>query len=195
MAGVESHSGGVGGVGGVGGASTLTDFTKRKEWAASVIEELKDCIKVLDGNGKILFLSPSIRRLTGHDPEDMVGQYLSDFVHPDDSATLMSEMNESISRGNPLRMYYRLRMKDGSYGVFDSTAHAHIAGPQFGQVSQNNKSPFCQAVFMITRPYPKRNVQLLDSFLEHKMEHEGPAQAHRRAQEGGGRSRSRSRPG
>ena len=49
--------------------------------------------------------------------------------------------------------------------------HAHIAPAKFAP-TPNNRTPFCQAIFMMARPYPTKNAALLDSFLEHKIENE-----------------------
>jgi len=151
--------------------STLTEFTKRRNWPAKVVEELKDFLQILDANGRILHISPSITALTDYTPEEILGQFLKDLIHPDDVGVFVAELNESIASGNSLRMFYRLRKKDQSYAIFESVGHAHIAAAKFAP-NPNNQSPFCQAVFMMSRPYPTKNSTLLDSFLEHKMENE-----------------------
>ncbi|TPX09517.1 uncharacterized protein E0L32_009260 [Thyridium curvatum] len=153
------------------GGSTLTEFTKRRNWPAKVVEELKDFLQILDANGRISHVSPSITTLTGYATEDIVGTFLKDFIHQDDVGVFVAELNESIATGNPLRMFYRLRKKDGNYAIFESVGHAHIAAAKFAP-NPNNQSPFCQAVFMMSRPYPTKNTTLLDSFLEHKIENE-----------------------
>ena len=84
---------------------------------------------------------------------------------------LFRSLNESIASGNPLRMFYRFKKKNNEYAIFETVGHAHIAGAKFAP-NPNNQSPFCQAVFMMARPYPTKNASLLDSFLEHKMENE-----------------------
>ncbi len=156
---------------GVQGGSTLTEFTKRRNWPAKVVEEIKDFLQILDAHGRIKFVSPSVTALTGHGSEDLIDRFLKDLIHPDDVGTFTSEMNESIATGNPLRMFYRLRKKDGAYAIFESVGHAHIAAAKFAP-NPENQSPFCQAVFMMSRPYPTKNASLLDSFLEHKIENE-----------------------
>ncbi|KAM0808052.1 hypothetical protein AB5N19_08393 [Seiridium cardinale] len=153
------------------GANTLTEFTKRRNWPAKVVEELKDLLQILDAHGRIKYVSPSVVSLTGYQPEDIVDYFLKDLIHPDDVGTFTSEMNESIASGNSLRMFYRLKKKDGSYAIFESVGHAHIASAKFAP-NPDNQTPFCQAVFVMSRPYPTKNAQLLDSFLEHKIENE-----------------------
>ncbi|XP_044719888.1 GATA zinc finger domain-containing protein [Hirsutella rhossiliensis] len=151
--------------------STLTEFTKRRNWPAKVVEELKDFLHILDANGRIKYASPSVLSVAGYTGEEILDVFLKDLIHTDDRGVFVSELNESIASGNPLRMFYRFKKKDGSYAMFEAVGHAHIAAAKFAP-NPNNQSPFCQAVFMMARPYPTRNAGLLDSFLEHKMENE-----------------------
>ncbi|KAI1434090.1 hypothetical protein GGR50DRAFT_687882 [Xylaria sp. CBS 124048] len=149
----------------------LTEFTKRRNWPAKVIEELKDIFYILDANSLIKYVSPIATSLTGYEAEDIVGKFLKEILHPDDVGTFTSEMNECIATGNPLRIFYRLRKKDQTFAIFEAVGHAHIADAKFAP-NPHNLSPFCQAVFLMSRPYPTRNALLLDSFLEHKVENE-----------------------
>lgn len=151
--------------------SALTEFTKRRNWPAKVVEELKDVLYILDANGRIKYVSPSISSLIGYEGGEIVDTFLKDIVHPDDIGTFTSEMNECIATGNPLRIFYRMRRKDQQYAIFEAVGHAHIAAAKFAP-NPSNQSPFCQAVFLMSRPYPTRNASLLDSFLEHKIENE-----------------------
>ncbi|KAF5518619.1 Cutinase gene palindrome-binding protein [Colletotrichum aenigma] len=153
------------------GSSTLTEFTKRRGWPAKVIEELKDFLQILDANGRIRYVSPSILNLTGYTSEEIIDTFLKDLVHPDDVGVFVAELNESIASGNPLRLFFRFKKKDGKYAIFESVGHAHIAAAKFAP-NPHNQSPFCQAVFMMSRLYPTKNAGLLDTFLEHKMENE-----------------------
>lgn len=153
------------------GGSTLTEFTKRRNWPAKVVEELKDLLMILDQNGRLKHASPSVHALTGYTTDELSERLLREFIHPDDCALFLSEFNECIATGNTLRLFFRLRKKDGQYAIFESVGHAHIAAARFAP-NPNNQSPFCQAVFMMSRLYPAANAQLLDSFLEHKMENE-----------------------
>lgn len=152
-------------------ANTLTEFTKRRNWPAKVVEELKDVLHILDANGRIKHVSPSVLPLTGYTQEEMYDIFLRDLIHPDDNGVFVAEMNESIATGTPLQIFYRLKKKDGTYAIFEAVGHAHIAAAKFAP-NPSNQSAFCQAVFMMARPYPTKNTGLLDSFLEHKIENE-----------------------
>jgi PAS domain S-box-containing protein len=152
-------------------ANTLTEFTKRRDWPMKVIKEMKDVLFILDANGKLKHASPSILPLTGYTLDDMYDVFLKDVIHPDDVGVFVAEMNESIATGTPLQIFYRLKKKDGNYQIFEAIGHAHIAAAKYAP-NPSNQSAFCQAVFMMARPYPTKNTELLDSFLEHKIENE-----------------------
>ncbi|OAA81233.1 Cutinase palindrome-binding protein [Akanthomyces lecanii RCEF 1005] len=153
------------------GTSTLNEFTKRRNWPAKIVEELRDWLQILDANGRLKFVSRSVAEVAGYTEDDLRDVFLKDLVHPDDKGVFVSELNESIASGNTLRMFYRFKKKDGVYAIFEAVGHAHIAAAKFAP-NPNNQSPFCQAVFLVARPYPTRNAALLDSFLEHKIENE-----------------------
>jgi len=153
------------------GSSVLTEFTKRRNWPAKVVEELGDLLHILDANGNIKHVSPSVKRLLGYNSDEVLNKFLSDFLHPDDVGVFTSEFNDAIASGAPLRMFYRLRKVDGAHAIFEVIGHAHIAAAKFSP-QPNNQTPFCQAVFMMARPYPIKHAAFLQSFLEHKMENE-----------------------
>ena len=153
------------------GGSTLTEFTKRRNWSQRVLEELKDFLHILTPDGRILYVSPSSKSLTGYETEELVGKFIVNFIHPDDSGIFVREFNESIASGNPLRFFYRFKKADETYTIFESHGHPHLTS-EAATFGPNNAAGFCRGFFMMARPYPTKNANLLDSFLEHKIENE-----------------------
>jgi PAS domain S-box-containing protein len=149
----------------------LNEFTKRPNWPARVVDVLRDLLHIFDADGRIKTVSPSAVNLTGYQPTELCGLLMQDLLHPDDVGVFTAELNQSIASGNPFCVFYRMKKKDGTYAIFEAIGHAHIAAPKFAP-NPNNQTAFCQAVFMMARPYPTKNAVLLDSFLEHKMENE-----------------------
>ncbi|KAB8556624.1 hypothetical protein FH972_025660 [Carpinus fangiana] len=151
--------------------STLTEFTKRRNWSQRVVEELKDFLHILTPDGRIIYVSPSAKQLTGYEPNALIGQFIADYIHPDDGSMFVREFNESIASGNTLRFFYRFRKQDNSYIIFESHGHPHF-GSEAAAFGPNAGASFCRGFFMMARPYPTKNAALLDSFLEHKIENE-----------------------
>ena len=161
-------------------STTLTEFTKRRNWSQRIIEELKDFLHILTPDGRILYASPSCKAITGYDPQALIGKFIAEYVHPDDSGIFMREFNESIASGNALRCFYRFKKDDGTYIIFECDGHPHLS-PEPRDQNEMNQRPnngvppvqgMCRGFFMMARPYPTKNAALLDSFLEHKIENE-----------------------
>jgi PAS domain S-box-containing protein len=82
----------------------------------SVVENATDLITVLDGSGRIVFASPSLERMLGHGPEDLMGRYATEFVHEDDVAqVLMSLKKGAANPGVPQLLEIRLLHRNGSW--------------------------------------------------------------------------------
>ncbi|USP79143.1 hypothetical protein yc1106_06417 [Curvularia clavata] len=150
--------------------STLTEFTKRRNWSQRVLEELRDLLHILTPDGRILYVSASCKALTGWEPSHIAGHFINEFIHPDDIGIFVKEFNESIASGNPLRFFYRFRKTDDSWIIFESHGHPHLSSDTNSFAPPNSIN--CRGFFMMARPYPTKNAALLDSFLEHKIENE-----------------------
>jgi PAS domain S-box-containing protein len=150
--------------------STLTEFTKRRNWSQRVLEELRDFLHILTPDGRILYVSPSCKALTGWDPAQLIGRFIGEFIHPDDSGIFVKEFNESIASGNPMRFFYRFRKTDETWIIFESHGHPHLSSDHNAYTPPSTIN--CRGFFIMSRPYPTKNAALLDSFLEHKIENE-----------------------
>jgi PAS domain S-box-containing protein len=122
---------------------------------------------VMGPEGNILFAAPSIRAIAGYSPDDVVGRPLDAFIHHDDVNSFNRDMRLSVATGLPLRHHYRLRKKDGRYVIFEVVGHAH-----YGQGVTVPSADDCKCVFALARPYPSKQAEEVDSFLELKMENE-----------------------
>ena len=82
----------------------------------------------------------------------------------DDIEGFSRDFQNSLRDGNDLTLYYRFRMKDDRYIIFEITGH-----PNYAEV---NGQLQCKCFFAMGRPYPSKNTAMLDSFLELKIENE-----------------------
>jgi PAS domain S-box-containing protein len=150
--------------------STLTEFTKRRNWSKLLLEELRDLMMILSPDGRIQHVSQSVKLLTGYEGYTLMGQLVSDYVHNEDKSMFIREFNESIASGIQMRFFYRFRKEDDTYAIFEAFGHPHLTSDAL--VFGNGGLPYCRGYFMMSRPYPTKNAALLDSFLEHKIENE-----------------------
>lgn len=153
------------------GPAHLSEFTKkRRHWPKMILEKFRDLYMVLSAEMRIRHISPACEELTGHDPESLRSKLLPEFVHQEDRAMVIREINESIATGQQFRFFYRFKKPDSTFAIFESFGHPHRSNEATAPAPE--KEPPCGGVFMISRPYPTKNASLLDSFLGHKIENE-----------------------
>ena len=82
----------------------------------SLIQNSSDLIGIIDQARLITFISPSITRLFGYDPAEVVGTAPLDYVHPDDRASVEQKIESVYAQTNPgTPVEYRFRHADGHY--------------------------------------------------------------------------------
>jgi len=93
----------------------------REEWFRSLIENALDMVQVLDPAGSVIYISPSVQRILGYAPEELLGGYLMELLHPEDRALahgtleqLAADPHASVSGD------FRLLHRDGSYRLLES---------------------------------------------------------------------------
>ena len=91
-------------VAGGAGAGAATgdkgDGIESNQWLnLMLLETCSDFVHVVSLKGSFLYVAPSVRRVLGYEPEEMVGGSLADLAHPEDVVPLMRELKESSSTG------------------------------------------------------------------------------------------------
>ncbi|QSZ67370.1 PAS domain S-box protein [Methanofollis aquaemaris] len=87
---------------------------KSEEMFRGIAERSFDIIFITDAEGRYTYLSPSIRRVAGYDPEEFVGK--SYFVDLDENwRKIVEEANSALKGGNAVEgVAVSIRAKDGS---------------------------------------------------------------------------------
>nr|WP_276608504.1 PAS domain S-box protein [Caulobacter sp. SLTY] len=106
--------------------NVLRDISDRKAVEARLLasetryrllaENATDVIACYSPDGRFSFLSPAIASIMGYEPDELLGQSVTTFMHPDDVGPVIRRFAEFVSAGPgaaPLRFEYRARRKDG----------------------------------------------------------------------------------
>jgi len=86
-------------------------------------EQLGDMVSTHTPDGTYRYVSPAARELLGWEPDELVGRWCYDLLHPDDVPKL-SAKHRSALRGAAVTVVYRLRRKGGGYVWVETTARA-----------------------------------------------------------------------
>jgi PAS domain S-box-containing protein len=80
-------------------------------------------VLICDTRGAITYVGPSVERILGFTPEEMMGLRPTDNMHPDDLARVGASIAYLVEHpGEVTTTCYRIRHKDGSWRVHETTA-------------------------------------------------------------------------
>ncbi len=82
-----------------------------------IVTNIHDMVSLIDANGCRRYVSPSVRKVLGYSPEELVGNVNYDHYYPEDAPQVREQITTAIE-GSPVsetRLEYRFRRKDGLY--------------------------------------------------------------------------------
>ena len=107
----------------------------REEYYRALLENSSDVISILDIGGRTLFQSETSRRMLGMPPDEMVGDDLPNFLHPEDRERFEQALDEVLeSPGSTRAVEIRYRQADGGYVVLESVLRNQVDNPVLGGV-------------------------------------------------------------
>ena len=98
------------------------EFGRREELFRLISENAVDMIAVVDADGHRLYNSPAYERILGYSPEELKGTSSFAQIHPEDVERVQQAAKEARNGGISRSIEYRMRHKDGSWRVLESTA-------------------------------------------------------------------------
>src|SRR2546423_5970674 len=130
-------------------AGIARDITERKqaqeslrqneERLRSLIENGTDIITVLNRDGTRRYVSPSVQRSLGYEPQELIGQNPFDLVHPDDVPQLQKLFAAGLTQpGYIISKEFRIKHKDGPWNTHEATVHNMLDAPSISAIFINS---------------------------------------------------------
>ena len=134
----------------IGTIGTITDITERKQGEEalqasetrfrSLAEHGMDLVTILGPEGRVVYVSPSVTRLLGYAPLEMVGQVAFDHVHPEDVAHVREAFARAVGGDtSEIREEFRFRHKDGAWRVMESVVTNLLSEPTVAGLVINSR--------------------------------------------------------
>jgi PAS domain S-box-containing protein len=104
----------------------------------ALIENGSDIVAVLDMDGTLRYISPSVERVLGYAPKGIIGTSIYEFVHPEEIPQVRQELTQQTKdqvdgRGFPVRLLHR----DGSWRVVEAIGRNHLDDPAVAGIVVN----------------------------------------------------------
>jgi PAS domain S-box-containing protein len=110
---------------------------RSEEHFRTLIENGSDYIMIFDQEGAITYVGPSVERILGYRPEEVLGTRLEALIHPDDFDKVQEAAAAIFTTpGDVVRFEFRIRHRDGSWRVFESFGRTlHVDSAEAGAVA------------------------------------------------------------
>ncbi|MGC2477456.1 MAG: EAL domain-containing protein [Candidatus Sulfotelmatobacter sp.] len=125
-----------------------------------ISENAADMIAVIDKSGRRSYNSPAYQKILGYSRDELIATSPLEQIHPDDRARVLGATEKVKLTGVGERLEYRIRHKNGSWRVLESTASA-ICGP-------NGKA---EGLVVVNRDITER--KRAEEMLAHNAFHDG----------------------
>jgi diguanylate cyclase (GGDEF)-like protein/PAS domain S-box-containing protein len=97
-------------------------LAERDQLFQLITENAADMIAVVDETGRRVYNSPAYERILGYSTDELRTTSALEQIHPDDRQRVMEASHKARSTGQGQRLEYRIRHKDGSWRILESTA-------------------------------------------------------------------------
>ena len=89
-----------------------------EEYFRALIENSSDVIQIVDSEGIIRYVSPSVQQVMGYKPEELIGRPSVEVVHPDDLSIVTKAFEDAFQKPEaPVITECRCKHKDGTWRV------------------------------------------------------------------------------
>ena len=120
----------------VSAVGIVQDITERKEREQELsryqafVENSSDVITIISDDGTVEYASPASRRISGHEPEELVGRNATELLHPDDKESMLTELERLITEPEQtITREYRFEDTNGSWMWAESTGINRLDDP------------------------------------------------------------------
>jgi len=111
---------------------------RSEEHFRSLIENASDIVTIVGENGVFRYASPSVERVLGYAPRELLERSAFDFVHADDIPRVGEALARAIQQpATPQTAQFRFRAQDGSWRMLEAVGQARVEASGFAQLIVN----------------------------------------------------------
>ena len=108
------------------------DITEQREQELefqAVIEHTTDVVTIVDPEGRISYVSPSVESELAYTQLELVGREIADLLYPDDVESLAGEIESVSGTDETIHSQYRLKAGDDSWRMIETTIRGSQSSP------------------------------------------------------------------
>jgi two-component system cell cycle sensor histidine kinase/response regulator CckA len=104
----------------------------------ALVENSSDVLMLIDGQGRVTYLTASSERHLGWEPKQILGKSIFDFIHPEDREPVGFRVAETLRNpGLPVEHEIRFKHADGTYRIMEGVGVNRLSDPSVGAIVVN----------------------------------------------------------
>lgn len=120
---------------------------EKEKTLSSITENMMDMVSITDKEGIIKYVSPSNKKILGHEYEDMVGKSIFQFLHPQDLERVEHSFRKAVETSSSGKEEFRFLDKNGEFCWLETLGNliledSEVAGAVFASrdISERKKA-------------------------------------------------------
>jgi PAS domain S-box-containing protein len=120
---------------------TRARWTSRAErWFRTLVQNSSDILAIFEDNGTVRYMSPTVERILGYKPEELVGTSAFNLVHPEDGELASRSFAEALENdGEMVSVEFRIRAADGSWRYMETILNNLLDAPDVAGIVANSR--------------------------------------------------------
>ncbi len=112
----------------------------REKWFRALVQNSSDVITVVDVRGVVRYLTPSVFKILGHDPQQLVGTRITGLLRPGDGRRLEAALASAArSLGRPITLEFPIWSKSGAWCDTETTVTSLVHDPDIRGLVLNTR--------------------------------------------------------
>jgi len=105
---------------------------------AAIVQHSTDLVSINDWAGMVRYISPSVTRILGYAPEELIGRPSFELLHPDDLKRIMQSYAERVEQPEgPRNVVMRFRHRNGEWRTLEAMSTNMLDHPEIQGVVVN----------------------------------------------------------
>jgi PAS domain S-box-containing protein len=105
----------------------------------SLVQDGSDLIGILDMDANYTYVSPTSLPILGYDPEELIGKCATEFIHPDDADTALSQFDRLAIEKQIKIPPFRFRHKNGTWRWIETVVTDLMDNPAVKGIVANSR--------------------------------------------------------
>ena len=117
-----------------------TELVRREKYFRALTENALDVLSIVDRAGVFTYKSPSVKKVLGYEPQELVGKNIFTHIHPEDAGRAQETFQTVLAEpGRAVKLQFRHAHKDGSWRHLEAIGQNRLDDPDVNGVVVNSR--------------------------------------------------------